>query len=172
MCCRYYHTSVPAESSHPLQSGINGVSLFLSRDHRPVDVAVARHGGAPTIAGWCLVNMLHAAVEPSADAHLLVEHAATSLFHPGIAELEPGKSLGASSSPLIRIPIEAVLPRNRVPSPLPCYVSVHRLIVPEVQPPHLPAAADNSQQRLQPLVSGPARASHFRGETGVVPLTM
>ena len=61
--------------------------------------------------------MLHTAAYFSAGEHI-VENGHQLIPLAGVAELEPGAMLGISSSPLLRVPLEAVLSNTQAPAPL------------------------------------------------------
>ena len=48
----------------------------------------------------------------------------------GVADLEPGALLGTSSSPLLRVPLEAILSDTPAPTPLLCAVREQYFTVP------------------------------------------
>ena len=65
---------VPGSSAHPqsfhiLYAGDTGITS--SRDHRLVDDDLVRSNGAPALAGWYLINMLHAASDFSPEERLV-----------------------------------------------------------------------------------------------------
>ena len=103
---------VPASSTHSktchlLNAG--DVGITLSREHRLIEVDLVRRNGAPALAGCCLVDMLHAADNFSTEEHI-VENGRQVIPSTGVADLEPGALLGTSSTPLLRVPLEARWP--------------------------------------------------------------
>ena len=153
-------TSPPTGSFRLPHACVTGVSV--SRDALLIGVALVRRGGAPAFACCNLVNMMHAAVECSTDAHL---HENGDQFIPlaGVAKLEPGDLLDTSSSTLLQVPIEAVLPGTQAPAPFPCDTNVHAFTVSGAAA----AYADSAQQHLQPPQSLDPFVHHLSDKTSV-----
>ena len=91
----------------------------MSRGHRLVGVIFFRRNSAPALAGCYLVDMLHAADSFSTEEYI-TENGRQRIPLDGVADLEPGTLLGTSSSPQVRLPLEAILSDTPAPSPLLC----------------------------------------------------
>ena len=96
-----------------LYAGDTGITL--SRDYRPVNVDSVRSNGAHALVGCYLGNKLHAITDFSAEERT-VENGRQLIPLAGVADLHPGALLGTSFRPLLRVPLEAVLPDAPVSS--------------------------------------------------------
>ena len=73
--------------------------------------------------------MLHATDIFSTEEHI-VENGRQVIPSAGVADLEPSALLGTSSSPLLRVPLEAILSNTPAPIPLPCADRAQHFTVP------------------------------------------
>ena len=115
------------ESFHLLYAG--DADITLSPEHRLIEVDLVRPNGAPALAGCYLVDMLQAADNVSTKKHI-VEKGRQVIPLAGVADLEAGALFGTSSSPRLRVPLEAILFDTLVPNPLPCADRAKRFTVP------------------------------------------
>ena len=96
---------------HLVYDGL-GVSLTDSPQFIPVNLV--RLDGSPTLTGHYMVNLLPAH-DDSNPSERFVSSGRQLIPLTGYQDLEPGDVLGTASSPLLRIPLEALTPHN-VPS--------------------------------------------------------
>ena len=150
-------SSAPPESFHLLYAGDTGITL--SRDHRLVDVDLVCSNGAPALAGCYLVNLLHAATDCFVEERI-DENGRQLILLAGVADLDPDALIGTSSSPLLRVPLDAVLSDAPAPSLRLHDSGAHHLPVPgPVSTHYMGADPPSPPQCLDPFVH------HLPGET-------
>ena len=122
-------------------------------------VDFVRSNGATALAGCYLVNMLHAATDFSAEERMMENgHQLISLA--GAADLESVALPGTSSSPLLRVPLEAILSDTPVPSLHPHDTDAHQFTASgPVSAPSKDADQPSPPQCLDPFVH------HLRNDT-------
>ena len=104
--------------------------------------------------------MLHVADNVSTEEHI-VENGRQFIPLAGVADLEPGALLGTSSSPLRRVPLEAILSDTPAPIRLLCDASAQQLTVPGP----VTAPSTDADQLLPPLQYLDPFVHHLRDET-------
>ena len=123
---------VPDYSTHPERFHLfyaGDAGITPSRERRLIEVELVLRNGAPALAGCYLVDMLHAADNFFTEEHT-VEHGRQVIPLAGVVDLEPSALLGTSSSPLLRVPLEAILSNTPAPIPLPCADRAQHFTVP------------------------------------------
>ena len=120
-------SSAHHERFHLLYAG--DVGITLSHDHGIVDVDLVRNNDAPALAGFYLVEGLHVTDIFSTEKYI-VENGRQLILLVGVLNFKPGALLSIPSSPMLRVPLKAVLCDTPAPAPLPCDASAHHFTVP------------------------------------------
>ena len=149
--------NAPDDRFHLQYAGTSGASL--SSTPQLVEVNLVRANGTPALQGNYLVDTIP---DMSPTSQLFVSNGKQTIPLAGCAELEPGDVIGSASSPLLRVPLDALHQFTHetdqrlqdVPGPTSSATSTDTC-----EDPFVGAVPDNTTNHQQPIIIPPRARS-------------